>query len=1358
MTISGSANPTTIEISHAFGSQGGNLFRDAALFGDDVGRCLLVPSGRHVAIRYTETGDISFLEAAQNVEGLTSCAVSRDKFYLAIGQKLKGTPSAQISVFDLRKDPGDGTPVVVVEPLARSAGKVVSLSFCGVAPFFLAALCVTTEVSIVVVDWQAERVVTRHALQSPADRVAYSPHDMNLLSASGLHLMRVFKVQNAMSKHKEGSLKMLQPFTNLKEDVVRFADHAWCDPGDGTLVVCCQEGAIYVLDSTAVTIVSTLEPAFVDASGFGSVMPATLRCFSHGFLVGGGEGTLAVWQRVDAGPVSDDGPVVQFKHGRTIQVHQTDAAICSIDLSGSEEELLFAFRNGDVGTMPIATLYAAGDDIACTIVNGGFHGGPVVGLDMAIHRPLVASACKKDGSVRIWNYVTRSCEVHRQCPGESPTGVAIHPTGYFLAVSYSDKLRLFHVLLRELKLFRELPLQQGGRLLRFSHGGHLLALVQGNIVLVYSIQHVCCVATLEGHKVKVSCICFNPDDTLLLSTASDGTIIQWSTQTWQKICGGSFASRDYFCATINQAGEVWCSAGYGSRGYVQKQNECEVDADMEIPDRVRVASICRSQTGSLFLGTSHGSLWVYPPKMLAEMAGKHFPMPPTDQGLHMGSCSAICLSADERTLVTAGDDGVIFVLNACGVQGLIGCSDVGDDVQSQRLLSGAETALMERGEIQQKTEELQLLHAESAALSTKIEEEAARLEEECQQKVFEARQNDQAEIRELKRRCKALDQATIAKERETERIMALMKTSHAQAFEQLSGLYEQKLDFEVDRFDVLRSEHKQVLARIKEVRASGEEQSAREEKVFQEDLERQMAEKDLEIQKHKDLLAFVQQRFEALLEREGSDHFKRITDAELENQQVLKGEKAVEARMKQQRELLLSELEGMEVERQFVEKDQFEAATNIANLTSQCEELARTVNSLKNERKERELTLKDKEARIETYKEKVNTLKKFKHSLDKGLLEVTESVQPKDHTIAQLNENLHELEAEFEKQLAEQRSLEDQMEQKTHQIMILNAEGKELQSTIKEKDLVISSFTLDLHRLVTDQSDLQKWPQEVRHLYHTHVHGHLNRDDRPPLEDLQQQMRLMERRVTTLAARSMQTKAACKTNIQRKAHESALLVHELNEVRVQKKTLQMTARSLRLKLDELQRQLAGEVIVDDAREATPPRVTDAPRRPASAAPSQGRLLPPSLTQVPPPEAADEDGATAPGVPRQPMPRTPSGSLPGPRQQAVPQGGRSTPEPTRRQTRAVPFASGAPAAKTQILTLKSAPQDRRLENLQATADANSRILDEQKAENKLLREQLEKLSKSCNDDAVVVKKRGKAPRSLSAGRLAVSGLA
>lgn len=52
--------------------------------------------------------------------------------------------------------------------------------------------------------------------------------------------------------------------------------------------------------------------------------------------------------------------------------------------------------------------------------------------------------------------------------------VAFHPTGYYIAAGFIDKVRLFHILKNELRLYRDLPVKSA-TLIRFSQGGQFIA-------------------------------------------------------------------------------------------------------------------------------------------------------------------------------------------------------------------------------------------------------------------------------------------------------------------------------------------------------------------------------------------------------------------------------------------------------------------------------------------------------------------------------------------------------------------------------------------------------------------------------------------------------------------------------------------------------------------------------------------------------------------------------------------------------------------------------------------------------------------------------------------------------------------
>ncbi|CAE8635468.1 unnamed protein product [Polarella glacialis] len=813
-------------------------------------------------------------------------------------------------------------------------------------------------------------------------------------------------------------------FSGLEEKTVKITDHAWLESVKGLLAVCVAEGHVYLLSAEELMVVRTIAQPFgatasAVAVGSGDIMvPHCLRSFSQGFLIGGADGYVAVWELGDDDAYvsadkegGDDGkgsgtpPESLYKFTSSVRVRQSDAAVCSLDLTNGEENLLLGFRDSNMGVISFGSLYAPADEqVTCNVIYGGNHCGPITGLDIAVQRPLAASICFKDGTLRVWNYATRVCELQADFPGEDPVAVALHPFGYFVAVAFAEKLRFLHILVRDLKPFKEFSVR-GVKLIRFANGGHMLAASQGKLIHIFSSRTLDKVVTLQGHTQQVVGLCFDPEDHFLWSYGQDGRFIEWATQDWTQANSHTNEGAAFLSMASNGVGSVTCSILRGNRCFVQTFKQSVLEEEHEIAGGHRLTTVCQFPgSDAIFAGTENGNLRVYP--NLQASGNLEF----SEVGLHTGgACSCLCLSTDGRMLITAGEDGAVFVLSVSGIV-------AGEEAMSMALAANggdsenartpeAEAVLATRAEIQRLQSLCQALLAEHGLLRTRIVAEASKLEEECTAKVAEARQKDQAEIQELIRRITALEQASDAKERESQRIMKSMESSHGEAAEQLEHLYERKISHESDRMVVLQLHREKFEAQIQMEFEQLQERLDDSEARAKTELERVLAEGDLDLKKHQDLLAFVQHRFEVLLERGADEHDLEVTRLRQGGREALDQQKSVEGKLRKEQEALLRGLEMMEKDREHIEKEQQESVTTLKSLREQSEELKRTLASLKDERRDRDSTLRDKEIRIQSYEVKVKTLKKFKHVLDQRLAKVTEELQPKDHLIEQLHQD-----------------------------------------------------------------------------------------------------------------------------------------------------------------------------------------------------------------------------------------------------------------------------------------------------------------------------------------------------------------
>mmetsp|Transcript_97164 Transcript_97164/g.245040 ORF Transcript_97164/g.245040 Transcript_97164/m.245040 type:complete len:1352 (-) Transcript_97164:253-4308(-) len=1198
-TSADASSDVLVEVAYAFGSHCGTGFTDAVAFADIGGQYLVHPVGRHVSFRHIGSGETSYVIESAQVQLVTACAISRNRSLVAVAERCASRPLSQITLYNLRVTSAspERQPTRTLQDLGL-VGIVGALGFSADAESSLLVLASRApELMLAVVDWRKNHVVGRCKLLDQVDRVALSPLEDGVVSASGSSSLRLWTLPDEKAAEDGGEggsplaaegadevdlpedelVALPQPL-GLAEASSMFTDHAWIDPADGSLVACTEEGPVHIIlakTGAEPDLLRTIAMPFIPSGE----VPRSVCCFPGGFVLGGDSATLSLWEQQNLDPDDEiiDPQVAAraLEHIRTAVVapsQHAGAAVCCVDVvcpgEDHSDRIAIGLSDRSIGHMKLATLRRGGDsfeETQCELLSGGFHPGPIASIDLAVQRPIVASVCRQESAVRIWNYVAKRCELRWAFQGEDPTCVAVHPLGYLLAVGFMDKLRVMQVLVEELKPFREIT-ARGIRQLRFSNGGHLLAVAQGKLVLVFSVRTMAKVATLRGHSQLVCSMCFAWDDRALTTCGEDGSIVEWNTYTWSKaneFLADRSAGGEARALAAGVAGQACVAVVEGSKSLVRFYKDCEPmpEEEMELPETVSLNSLIQFEgSGSAVFGASTtGSLWVR-----SETDTK---MEAKDHGLHCGPCLDIRIASDGRTAISAGEDGTIFVLRLSGLS----------FEEHGRGPANSDVVMINRGEIQHREEEIQQLAAEAASLKVQIVEDSARMQTECIQRVAEARKQDQDEIRNLRTKIETLQQQATAQERESLRQMKAMEAAHVHSADQLESKYDSKILSEADRFRSMQAE----LRRLAELLIHHREESQRRVEAQrsrqQEELRNRIGDKDTEVKKLKELIAFSQHRFDTMLDQEAMEHnlerdeFVRKSEADLEQQ------KLVEYKLKKEQDTMLRGLDMMEKDRERAAKEQLETNSIVRNLTEEVEKLQKEVNAMKQERRDREATLRDKELEIGAFKVKVNTLKKFKHVLDFRLREVTLSLEPKDATITDLGSKLKELEEEFERQLDVHKQMEANLRDQDEQIKEKSVECSKLREVIKQQHREICQFTEDLRDLATNEQDVRKWPRGIRAIHRKHVKPErLSRDvGGPAMQELGRQIKVTEKKASTLASRTKSSEEDCKSDIRQRVDENFELIHELDKLRKDRKELNSAVKNLELKVQALEKRQAS---------------------------------------------------------------------------------------------------------------------------------------------------------------------------------------
>lgn len=167
-------------------------------------------------------------------------------------------------------------------------------------------------------------------------------------------------------------------------------------------------------------------------------------------------------------------------------------------VSANEERLAVCLENNNIGLIEIKSVGLNEDterEIKSDLVCRGFHSGGITCMDVAVQRPILVTASRDDSTVRLWNYLTGVCELAREyyvvedaairAQAKPLSAVAIHPSGYQLAIAFIDKVLIHHILNDDLKKTSQIELRSVN-LLKYSTGGQYLFIVERSNIMVYN--------------------------------------------------------------------------------------------------------------------------------------------------------------------------------------------------------------------------------------------------------------------------------------------------------------------------------------------------------------------------------------------------------------------------------------------------------------------------------------------------------------------------------------------------------------------------------------------------------------------------------------------------------------------------------------------------------------------------------------------------------------------------------------------------------------------------------------------------------------------------------------------------------
>uniref|UniRef100_A0A8C6TUU5 Cilia and flagella associated protein 57 n=1 Tax=Neogobius melanostomus TaxID=47308 RepID=A0A8C6TUU5_9GOBI len=917
---------------------------------------VVFPSGNN-CVRYNS------VQRCQKFIPGRALAISANRRYLAASESGE---RATITVFDLQHEQGRKRKVLTAGDF--QVQEFICMAFSPDNKYLIGQTGGPEWVLILWL-WEKQKVlatVTTGSSNHLISQVSFNPYNNTQLCVSGSGVLRLFR-------YTEGSLKQT---SYPKVESVNFLCHAWLT--HDRVVAGTDSGRLLLFESGElrreinVSNVRKIKDGDVDES---SSLPriTALKPLSKGFACATGPGTVSLFEGT-----KEDG----YRKGQDIRIPSDPCGselvpaesqeIHSLCLSPAEETMVISTDRGQLYSINLPSAQKNKDGLLhFEFLTQSFHSKPITGLSICLRKPVVATT-SLDRSVRIWNYETKSLELYKEFQ-EDAYSVSLHPSGHFILVGFSDKLRLMNLVVDDIRTFKEFAVR-GCRECAFSHGGHMFAAVSGNIISIYSVTSFENIINLKGHNGKVRRIEWAPDDRRLVSCGMDGAVYEWNIQTGKRESESVLKMCSY--TDMSFSSDYKTIIAVGTDHTLKEIQDCQVLG--EVPaDAVAHSAVAVSRTGRVvFTGTSSGAIRAI-----------KYPLPTQKEwAMYQAHCAPVTkmlITLDEQFLVTISEDSCLLISKIIDKEGR--------RLKTSRQIIHTEEVLVTKSDLEEKT-----------MMELRMRLEEMIMENEYQLRLKDINYNEK--IKDLTERfTQQIDslQETQQELKYTDNSAEVLE-KHSKAVKDLEESYSQKLIVEHERFKDLQCEFERMQQdfeqRLKGAAVSSssalEEQRQRYEELLQE---------------KRELLAQTQDQakeqsdeYKEMIKQIEEDENKMIHDMRIQYEKKLHTEKETSKSLKGETGILTQKLYSLQ--RQIDDRN-----SDISALKQERQDLQGLVRSqegdisdLKRKISGLEKTNQDKDNTISSLKKKNQDLEKLKFVLDFRIHELQNLTEPQQ---VELNAN-----------------------------------------------------------------------------------------------------------------------------------------------------------------------------------------------------------------------------------------------------------------------------------------------------------------------------------------------------------------
>ncbi|XP_043347269.1 cilia- and flagella-associated protein 57 isoform X2 [Dermochelys coriacea] len=847
---------------------------------------IIYPSGNSCVKYHLEQKWQKFIPGSEKSQGMLALAMSPSRRYLAISETVQEKPT--ITIYELSSVPCKKRKVLSVFDFPVQ--EFVSLAFSPDSKY-LVAQTGPPESNLAYWMWEKQRTmaIAKADIQNnPVYQVSFNPQDNTQVCITGNGIFKLFR-------YTEGTLKQ----TNFQRgEPQNYLSHAWLT--EDRVMVGTDTGKLFLFESGDLRWETSIErkerPSEVEKDELAhesesliefptasspdlssemlceavdqqqASLPqiSAIAAYSKGFACSAGPGIVLLFEKTEEKEGYRENREIRIPQDqRSSDPNQSDKQdVMCMCFSPSEETLLISTNKNQLYIFTMSsTEIIKGEPAHFEYLNFPLHSAAITGLDICIRKPLIAT-CSLDRSVRIWNYETNTLDLYKEYQEEA-YAVSLHPTGLYVLVGFSDRLRLMNLLIDDIRTFKDFTVR-GCRECTFSNGGHLFAAVNGNVIHIYSTTSFENVNNLKGHNGKVRSVIWSADDNKLISCGTDGAVYEWSLLTGKRESECVLKSCIYSGVAISPDAKIIFAVG--SDQTLKEISDSLILCEVPTFDVTYTAIVVSHSGRMVFTGTSVGTI-----------RSMKYPLPVHKefneyQG-HAGPVTKMSITCDDQFLLTVSEDGCLLIWKVYDKEWR--------GLKREKEVGYADEVLITKTDMEEKTQVMLELKTRVEELKMENEYQLRLKDMDYNEKMKELTEKFIQEMESLKTKNQAQDDAR-QQLQEFEETKKQIEEDEDREIQEIKIKYERRLWEERESNLRLKGETGIMRKKFNSLQKEIEERSNDIETMRMEQQKLQSVIKSLE----KDILGLkreIQERDETIQDKE-----KRIYDLKKKNQELEK--------------------------------------------------------------------------------------------------------------------------------------------------------------------------------------------------------------------------------------------------------------------------------------------------------------------------------------------------------------------------------------------------------------------------------------------------------------------------------------